>query len=174
MFFFVDVVLVFCLFIIWSCWVPIMFKNGPPFCVIFGNPYICWNKFWSISSTDKFIILWKSEKKMVSIDISHIHGGYVEIEKKKKKKGKKKKKQAQVWANLEANSWRLIVSLLHWGVIFQINHNIEKIWWWGMITNTVNSPNNLYLEAKNQNMSRYGGYIYVTLSCNIWCSSGWY
>ena len=33
---------------------------------------------------------------MVSIDISHIHGGYVEIEKKKKKK-------AQVLANLEAN-----------------------------------------------------------------------
>ena len=94
--------------------------------------------------------------------------------KKTKKKGKKKNKQAQVWANLEANSWRLIVSLLHWGVIFQINHNIEKIWWWGMITNTVNSPNNLYLEAKNQNMSRYGGYIYVTLSCNIWSSSGWY
>ena len=53
---------------------------------------------------------------MVSIDISHIHGGYVEIEKKKKKKKKgkkKKKKQAQVCANLEANSWRLIVSLLH-------------------------------------------------------------
>ena len=35
-----------------------------------------------------------------------------------------------------------------------------------MITNIVNSPNNLYLEAKNQN-SRYGGYIYVTLSCNM-------
>ena len=79
----------------------------------------------------------------------------------------KKKKKAQVWANLEANLWRLIVSLLHWGVTFQINCDIEKIWWWGMITNIVNSPNNLYLEAKNQNISRYGGYIYVTLSCNM-------
>ena len=29
-----------------------------------------------------------------------------------------------------------------------------------MITNELKSPNNLYLEAKNQNMSRYGGYIY--------------
>ena len=30
---------------------------------------------------------------MVSIDISHIHGGYVEIEKKKKKKKNEKKKK---------------------------------------------------------------------------------
>ena len=40
---------------------------------------------------------------MVSIDISHIHGGYVEIEKKKKKRKKKKKKKKnkrkceQIW-----------------------------------------------------------------------------
>ena len=40
---------------------------------------------------------------MVSIDISHIHGGYVEIEKKKKKKKKEKKKKKnkrkceQIW-----------------------------------------------------------------------------
>ena len=46
---------------------------------------------------------------------------------------------------------------------------IEKIWWWGTITNGLKSPNDLYLEAKNQNMSRYGGYIYnVTLSYNIY------
>ena len=44
---------------------------------------------------------------------------------------------------------------------------IEKFWWWGMITNGLKSPNDLYLEAKNQNMSRYGGYTYsVTLSYN--------
>ena len=37
---------------------------------------------------------------MVSIEISHIHGGYVEIEKKKKKKKEKKKnnrKCVQIW-----------------------------------------------------------------------------
>ena len=34
-----------------------------------------------------------------------------------------------------------------------------------MITNGSKSPNDLYLEAKNQNMSKYGGYIYsVTFS----------
>ena len=49
-------------------------------------------------------------------DISHIYGRYVEIEKK-----------APVWANLETNTWRLIVSVLLWGVIFQIHHMIEKI-----------------------------------------------
>ena len=37
-----------------------------------------------------------------------------------------------------------------------------------MIPNGLKSPNNLYLQAKNQNMSRYGGYIYdITLSHNI-------
>ena len=37
-----------------------------------------------------------------------------------------------------------------------------------MITTELKSPNNLYLEAKNQNMSRYEGYTYrVTLSYNI-------
>ena len=37
-----------------------------------------------------------------------------------------------------------------------------------MITNGLKSPNDLYLEAKNQNMSRYGGYTYsATLSYNI-------
>ena len=36
-----------------------------------------------------------------------------------------------------------------------------------MITNGLKSPNNLLLEAENQN-SRYGGYIYsVTLSYNL-------
>ena len=29
-----------------------------------------------------------------------------------------------------------------------------------MIPNGLKSPNELYLEAKNQNMSRYGGNIY--------------
>ena len=58
-----------------------MFKNRRPICDIFGNPYICWNKFWSIFSTDKFMIPWKTQEKMLSIDISHIYGGYVEIEK---------------------------------------------------------------------------------------------
>ena len=37
-----------------------------------------------------------------------------------------------------------------------------------MITNGLKSPNDLYLEAKNKNMRRYGGYLYkVTLSYNI-------
>ena len=37
------------------------------------------------------------------------------------------RKKAPVWANLETNTWRLIVSVLLWGVIFQIHHMIEKI-----------------------------------------------
>ena len=37
-----------------------------------------------------------------------------------------------------------------------------------MINNGLKFPNNLYLEAKNENMSRYEGYIYkITLSYNI-------
>ena len=45
---------------------------------------------------------------------------------------------------------------------------IEKSRWWGMITNGLKSPDNIYLEAKNQNMSTYGGYIYiVTFLYNI-------
>ena len=59
----------------------------------------------------------EKKKKMLSIDISHIYGGYVE----------KKKRQARVWVNLEANLWRLTVSVLHLRVIFLINHMIEKI-----------------------------------------------
>ena len=57
------------------------------------------------------------------------------------------------------------VSVLDWGVIFQIHHMMEKIWSWGMITNGLKSPNDLYLDAKSQNMSIYGGY--VTLSYSI-------
>ena len=46
---------------------------------------------------------------------------------------------------------------------------IEKIWVmvndWRMVINGLKYPNDLYLENKNQNMSRYGDYIYnVTLS----------
>ena len=74
-----------------------MFKNRPPICDIFGNPYRCWDKLWSIFSTERFIIPWKSQEKLLSINISQLYGGYVEIE----------KKQAQVWANLEGNLWRL-------------------------------------------------------------------
>ena len=40
-----------------------------------------------------FMIPRKRQEKMLSIDISHLYGGYVEIE----------KNQAQVRANLEAN-----------------------------------------------------------------------
>ena len=37
-----------------------------------------------------------------------------------------------------------------------------------MINNGLKFSNNLYLEAKNENMSRYEGYIYkITLSYNI-------
>ena len=72
----------------------IIFKNNLPICDIFGNPYICWDNFLSIYSTDKFWIPWKSQEKMMSIDVSHIYGGYVE----------KEKNQSQVWTNLEANS----------------------------------------------------------------------
>ena len=62
----------------------IIFKNRPPIC---DRPptYICWDKFWSMSSTDKFMILWKSQEKMISIDVSPIYRGYVEIEKNKLK-----------------------------------------------------------------------------------------
>ena len=62
----------------------IIFKNRPPIC---DRPptYICWDKFWSMSSTDKFMILWKSQEKMISIDVSPIYRGYVEIEKNKVK-----------------------------------------------------------------------------------------
>ena len=42
-------------------------------------------------------------KKMLSIDINHMYGGYAVIG----------KKQAQVWANLEANSWRLMGSVIY-------------------------------------------------------------
>ena len=49
----------------------IMFKYRmpplPPICEIFGKAYICWDKFWSISSTDKFMIMWKSQEEMLSI-----------------------------------------------------------------------------------------------------------
>ena len=31
----------------------------------------------------------------------------------------------------------------------------------GMITNGLKSPNDLYLQAKNKKMSRYGSYIYI-------------
>ena len=48
---------------------------------------------------------------MLSIDISHVYEGYVEIE----------KKQAQM------RIWSLMVSIFHSGVIFQIYHVIEKI-----------------------------------------------
>ena len=45
---------------------------------------------------------------------------------------------------------------------------IEKILWWGMMTNGLKSPNDLYMEAKKHNMSIYGGYIYkVTSPYNI-------
>ena len=40
-----------------------------------------------------------------------------------------------------------------------LNTSLKKIWWWGIITNGFKSPNDLYLEAKNQHMSRYGGDI---------------
>ena len=135
----------------------IMFKNKPPICDIFGNPHIWWDKFWSVSSPEKFLILWKSQEKMLSMLSMYMDS-----------KWKKKKRQAQVWAKLEVNSWRKMVSVLHWGVMLQIHHMIQKIWWWGVIAYGLNSPNDLYLEAKNQNMGRYGGYIYsVTLSYDI-------
>ena len=43
---------------------------------------------------------------------------------------------------------------------------IETIWWLGIITNGLKSPNNLYVEGKNQN-SGYESYISnVTVSYN--------
>ena len=81
-----------------------------------------------------------------------------------------RKKQAQVWTNLEANSWRLMVSILHWGVIFQIHHMIEKIWWWGMIANRLKSPNDIWrLKIKKwADMEA----TYMTLCCHILCKNG--
>ena len=39
-----------------------------------------------------------------------------------------------------------------------------------MITNGLMPPDDLYLEAKDHNVSRHGGYIYnITLSYNIYC-----
>ena len=98
----------------------------------------------------------KSQEKMLSNDISHICGGYVEIG----------KKQAQVWANLKANSWRLMVSILRGGVKFQTHHMIEKIWSGGMITNGLKSPSDLYLEAKNKKWADMEA-IYVTFLFHI-------
>ena len=61
-----------------------------------------------------------------------------------------------------------MVSVLHRGVIFQIYNMIEKSRLWGMITNGLKSPDNIYLEAKNQNMSTYGGFIcIIAFSYNI-------
>ena len=60
-----------------------------------------------------------------------------------------------------------MVGVLHGGVIFRIHHMIEKIWWWGIITAELKSPDDLFLKAKNQN-SRYWGYVYnVTLAYNV-------
>ena len=55
----------------------IMFKYRmppplPPICDIFGKAYICWDKFWSISSADKFMIMWKSQEEMLSIVIANL------------------------------------------------------------------------------------------------------
>ena len=68
-------------------------QKDTPTCDIFGNPYICSDKFWSKSSTVKFRIPWKSQEKMLPIDIGHTYGGCVKIE----------KKQAKLLADLEAN-----------------------------------------------------------------------
>ena len=46
---------------------------------------------------------------------------------------------------------------------------IEKIWWWEMITNGLKSPNNLYLEAKNQKWADMEA-TYITLLCHIKCN----
>ena len=53
-----------------------------------------------------------------------------------------------------------MVSILHWGVIFKVNHDRQNLMV-GMITNGLKSPNDLYLQAKNKKMSRYGSYIYI-------------
>ena len=117
-------------------------KIDPPFVTFLVTLHICWDKLWSVSSPEKFMSPSKSKEKILSID-RRLSGNW--------------KKKAQVWANFAANSWRLMVSVLHWGVMFQIHYIIEENWWWGMITNGLKSPNNLYLEVKNQNMRRYGG-----------------
>ena len=70
-----------------------------------------------------------------------------------------------------------MVSVLNWGVIFQIHHMIEKVWWWGMITNELKSPNDLNLDVKNQDIADMEA-AYIMLLChvtyNIILSSGWY
>ena len=76
------------------------------------------------------------------------------------------RKNVQVWVNVEANSWRLMVSVFNWEVIFQINHMIEKIWWWGMITKGVKSPDTSYLEAKNKKWADMEA-TYITLLYHI-------
>ena len=40
-----------------------MLKNNPPICDIFGNPDLCCDKCLSLSSTEKFMIPWKSQEK---------------------------------------------------------------------------------------------------------------
>ena len=58
----------------------------------------------------------------------------------------------------------------NWGVIFQIHHMIEKIWWWGMIANRLKSPNDIWrLKIKKwADMEA----TYMTLCCHILCKNG--
>ena len=56
------------------------------------------------------------------------------------------KKKAQVWANLEANSWRLMVSVFHSGVIF----------YEGYIYNvTVSYKSHLFMNSGNSDYIRF-------------------
>ena len=74
----------------WSC-----SKMDPPICDIFGNPYMCWDKFWLISWSDRFNK--SQEKNAIHWYKSHewrLWG--------------KEKKQAQEWAKLGTNSWGLV------------------------------------------------------------------
>ena len=117
-------------------------QNRTPICDIWGDPYICWDRFWSISSTEKFMISWKSQKKMLSIDISLYNWGLVEIG----------IKTSSIWrilgANLEANSsvfWICLSSLemprllLRHIYVFSIclgKKNAEAIEFLGLLKNT--------------------------------------
>ena len=90
---------------------------------------------------------------MLSIDIIHIW----------RLSGNRKK---TLWVDLEANSWRLMVNALHWGVIFQIHHMVEKIWWWGMITNGLKSPKDYFWRLEIKTWADMKA-TYIALLCHI-------
>ena len=87
----------------------IMFKNRPPIYDISGNPSYVEINFDHYLQLTSLEFRGKAKKK----NAVHWYKSYMWS-----LCGNTKKKPTQVWANLEANSWRLMVSAFHSGVIF--------------------------------------------------------